>query len=270
MDDRASMDSDLKGKITHLREILKKYTSVAIAFSGGIDSTVLLDNACEVFPDGRVAAVNVVSCLVAKRSSQLAGEVFSRHFEGRCSYRQIHVDPLSWEGFAENSAERCYVCKKSMYSALLTFTQSEKIEVLLDGTNADDLGAIRPGYQAILELGIKTPLAEAGLKKDEIREYARSVGLTNAETPSNSCLATRLQTDISINRERLENIEAAESVLHELGFDGCRVRITGNHTILEVLENDIERCAQVDIRSNILERFKGIGLVSICLNLKGR
>lgn len=180
------------------------------------------------------------------------------------------MDPLGWDGFSENSSERCYVCKTNIYSHLLGLTRRGDIEVLLDGTNLDDLGQDRPGYRAILELGVRAPLAETKLTKNEIRAYARDVGLINADSPSNSCLATRLQRDVPISLTELKKIEAAEAVLIRLGISGCRVRIDRQYAYLEVQEDDIARVAEKQLRSTIFEQFGKIGLGSVCLVLKGR
>ncbi|WP_163336741.1 TIGR00268 family protein [Desulfopila sp. IMCC35008] len=259
----------LDHKIGHLRALLVELKSVAVAFSGGIDSTVLLDNACKVLPPGKVLACNVDSCLVARSGQALADKVLATHFAGRCGVLRIKEDSEKISGFKENPPERCYICKLHIYTSILKAIKDEQV-VLLDGTNSDDMMQDRPGIRAVREKNIKTPLEQCGLTKKEIRAYGRSRNLINADVPSNSCLATRIPPGIEINNGILGTIEAAEEFLLQQGFKGSRVRMGDGHTIIELSECDIERMLASDKRRATVEYCEKYNLGVPSLKLRGR
>jgi pyridinium-3,5-biscarboxylic acid mononucleotide sulfurtransferase len=253
-----------------LKEILRTLGTVAVAYSGGIDSTFLLHAACAALGNHGVIALQGVSCLLPTGTVEAAYNIFQRHFSGKAALRQIELDPLGWNEFVLNTRERCYFCKRRMYAIFKREMEKEGGFYLLDGTHADELKGLRPGLRAISELGVQTPLLETGFSKHEIREQARIIGLTNHDLPSNSCLATRIATDISIQSELLRVIDKAEHFLQERGFHGCRVRPGAERTVIEVGRDDLERIAQHTNRLFILEYFQTIGLSNVVLDLKGR
>jgi uncharacterized protein len=157
-----------------------------------------------------------------------------------------------------------------MYAIFKSEMEKEGGCFLLDGTHADELKGLRPGRRAISELSVQTPLLEAGFSKREIREQAGIIGLANHDLPSNSCLATRIATDVAIQSETLELIDKAEHFLHQRGFPGCRVRVGGERTVIEVRQDDLERIAQPTNRLFVLEYFQTIGLTNAVLDLNGR
>jgi pyridinium-3,5-biscarboxylic acid mononucleotide sulfurtransferase len=265
------MTAGFQVKYDKLKEILRTFSSVAVAYSGGIDSTLLLHAACVALENRGVIALQGVSCLLPTGTVEAANNVFQRHFTGKAALRQIELDPLNWNEFVLNTQERCYFCKKRMYTIFQSeMGKKESGFYLLDGTHADELKGLRPGLRAISELGVQTPLLEAGFSKHEIREQARIIGLANHDLPSNSCLATRIATDVVIQSRSLRLIDTAEHFLHERGFPGCRVRLGAERTVIEVRQDDLERIAQHTNRLFILGYFKTIGLSNVVLDLNGR
>ncbi len=257
-------------KARRLHEILKGFDRVAVAFSGGVDSTFLLHAACDALGDGRVTALLAVSCLMPRSALQNALRLFKRHFQGRAALQRFEFDPLRWQDFAANPPDRCYLCKKRIYEMFFDEMSKLGISTLLDGTNEDDLGKGRPGLRALGELGVATPLAESGLIKAEIRQLAKEAGLENHDLPSNSCLATRMEEKIPLAKEMLELIDSAERVLMENGFSGSRVRPFGQRTVIEVATGDIEKIASQNRRVEILYKFHCLGFDGVVLDLVGR
>ncbi|WP_457575616.1 ATP-dependent sacrificial sulfur transferase LarE, partial [Desulfomarina sp.] len=189
---------------------------VVVAFSGGVDSTLLLYAAIESIGPANVTAATLSSNIVPTIAAENCKQVFSRHFARKILLKEVKTDPFSWEGFTDNSVKRCYFCKKNMYRCLLdTLCRPGKDVSLIDGTNSDDLKADRPGYMALLELGVATPLADADLKKKEIRALARNFGLINFNKASNSCLATRIPTGTELNTAILRSVDRAEKFLFD-------------------------------------------------------
>ena len=259
-----------QAKYDRLLDILHAFNSVAVAFSGGIDSTFLLHAACDALGNGRVTALQGISCLLPTGTSQAASLMFERNFSKTAILRQVELHPLLWNEFVANDGERCYFCKKRTYSIFKRAMVQEGRHFLLDGTNADDLQARRPGLRAVSELGVQTPLLNAGLNKYEIRELARIIGLENHNLPSNSCLATRVATNIPIQTDILKLIDDSEHFLHEKGFHGCRVRPGAKWTVIEVRKDDLEKITLRANRVAILNYFQTLGLTSVVLNLQGR
>ncbi len=270
MADKIALGRGIAIKIAELRDNLSVYKKVAVAFSGGVDSTVVLDNCCRIFPPENVVVLHAHSCLQAKRVSLGVKEVLAKHFLHRCTYLEIECDPLEWPDFILNCNKRCYYCKKRTYGLLLQEKIREECDVLLDGTNADDLHQYRPGLKAVQELGIVSPLLQAQITKAEIREYAMEQGLINHALPSNSCLATRVAIETPITSEMLSVIEDAEEFLHSLGFAGARVRPEKDRTCIEVQVNDMTMIVENKMRRMIVEYFQSKELGPVFLGISGR
>ncbi len=263
-----------KDRVEQFHRILSGYERVGIAFSGGVDSSFLLKSALDVLGLDHVVVVHGRSCLQTSEEQQRAATWLSRH--GYCpSIEQLFIDlqPLSWQGFAENKHNRCYLCKSRMYTIFLQKLADKGVSFLLDGTNADDLKQDRPGLQAIRELGVQTPLAAAGLCKAQIRRMSKKLNLDTSDQSSSSCLATRLPYGLIITGEHLAKIAFWEAGLARFGFLGCRVRMDIRYdkgVYLQVIKEDVERLATPDMQVEVRRFFQSCGIDHVHINPKGR
>lgn len=264
----------LQEKEHRLESLLASYDRVAIAFSGGADSSLLLHKALEVLGKENVLVLTAQSCLLKEFERQKAATWLSRHGYGD-SVRQIFVElqPLSWDEFVQNPSDRCYLCKTKVYTLFLEHCVQDGIEHLIDGTNYDDLHGDRPGLRALQELHIGIPLADAELRKDEVRLLSRDLELDTWDQPSASCLATRIPAGLVITEKRMARIERMESCLESLGFSGCRVRLDLAHedkVFVQVLEKDIAALATRENRSTLAHLLNDFGVKKMYLDLVGR
>lgn len=249
---------------------LQSYRKIAIAFSGGVDSTLLMHAALIALGQKNVIALYARSTLNSAASIAASAMVFSTNFPHAQAMREIEVSPLTWPEFIVNNNNRCYYCKKRMYTVLQEATKGADYTSLADGTNIDDQREERPGLRAGIELQVLTPLADAGMTKADVRQSAEKFGLSNYDLPSNSCLATRISHNTPIAEKTLRVIELAEKFLHNHGFLGCRVRVQYFSTIVEVQEQDVIAFVEPANRTRVQSYFHSLQLAPVVLSLKGR
>lgn len=264
----------LRAKEQAVRRALARSGRVAIAFSGGADSSLLLWLALDTLGPAQVLVLTARSCLLPLRDLERAAGWPARHgLAGRVSHVFVDIQPLAWGEFTRNPADRCYLCKSRVYRLLLEQVRRQGFAQLLDGTNVDDLGSDRPGLRAIGELGIETPLAAVGLSKAEVRALSRELGLDTWDAPSASCLATRIPEGLTITAERLARIDILETHLEHIGCAGCRVRLDRFHedrVYVQVQEKDLPRLAGGRERTTLLDFFNDSGVTKVFLDLQGR
>lgn len=239
-----------------------------VAFSGGADSSLLLKAAIDVF-GVRVPAFFADSVLQTDADRLNAIETAGQL---GVALQVVEITPLQWPEFAVNPPDRCYLCKKKVY-LLFKGRLPQKYPVLFDGSNLDDLQQDRPGRRAIAELGIVTPLVEAGLSKTDVRRLGKYLGLPTWNRDSASCLATRIPTGTIITEENLQLVATYEKILLDLGFTGCRARLSADDpktVYLEVKEIDLTPVCQPRIRRRLNVEFKKTGVDKLWLSLLGR
>ena len=260
-----AIDAKILSKYDALKAWLSRRERAVVAFSGGVDSTLLLYAAKEAGLK-KLLAVTVVSPLLPE-GEQHEAEAFCAS-QG-VTRAVLQFDPFSVEGFRENPKDRCYHCKKHIFENIRALAEREGIECVCEGSNADDVSDYRPGMRAIRELGICSPLLEVGLSKTEIRALLNGFGLPCGNKPSLACLASRIPYGDAITEEKLIMADKAEQLLFSLGFSQCRVRIHGNIARIEVLPEDIPRFLDEGIRSGVDSVFKKLGFAYVTLDLKG-
>lgn len=250
-------------KISRLKSILAQNDNLLVAYSGGVDSSLLLKFAYDLLQE-RAVAITAISPSLSLREREQARQV-ARWIGAR----QVEIESHELENpeYLANSPRRCYFCKSEVYSLLVAYARENGFQVLVDGMNADDLSDHRPGRQAARELGIRSPLQEAGLSKTEIRTLARQVGLPNWDKPAAACLSSRVPYGTLISLEVLSQIEQAEQVLLDYGFREVRVRTHDQTARIEVPSEDIP--ALINRRQEILAALKKLGYVYITLDLAG-
>lgn len=253
----------MKEKLEHLRGLLAGFERVAVAYSGGVDSTLVLKVAHDVLGDN-VLAVTAVSASMPHYERSAAEDV-AREIGARVV--PVQTDEVGDDRYAANPPNRCYFCKTDVYDELLKAAAREGFTLLLDGTNADDEGDFRPGRQAAREHGVRSPLQEVGFTKEEIRLAARELGLPNWNLPSAPCLSSRVPYGTRITPEVLDQIGRGEWALRERGFREVRVRHHGNVARLEVPISDFERI--LAMREEIVARLKDAGYTFVALDLSG-
>ena len=255
--------NDIKEKQKALENRIQSLGRVAIAFSSGVDSTYLLKTAHDLLGDNAIAITAKAPNFM--KSETLEAEEFCKN-EG---IRQLIIDfnPLEVEEFRSNVKNRCYFCKKALFTEIKNCAKENGFEFILDGTNFDDLGDFRPGRKALEELEIISPLLESKLTKSDIRSLSEEVGLSTFSKPSYACLATRIAYDETITEEKLQMIDKAEEKLHSLGFIQSRVRMHGSLARIEVNKDDfpslIEHSEEID------SYLKSLGFSYVSMDLEG-
>ena len=256
---------DIYGKKEKLTEIIGSLGKTVIAFSGGVDSSFLLIMCKNILGDG-AAALTALSPVISMREQEQA-ESFCKSY----GIRQIILRPdiLSLDVFASNPPDRCYHCKKELFSALIREAKKEGFATVAEGSNLDDTGDYRPGMRALEELKIRSPLLEAGLTKEDIRTLSKELGLPTADKPSLACLATRIAYGEAITPDKLGMIEKAEDYLRDMGFGQVRVRMQGNAARIEIEPSRLPEITQGERAGEINRRLRELGFSFVSLDLGG-
>ena len=254
-------------KLNKLKEILKGLESVLVAFSGGVDSTFLLKVAVDTLGRENVLAVTATSESYPKReldeAIELAKIIGAKHI-------LIESGEVDIPEFQHNPKNRCYYCKHELFSMLKETADQNGIKHVLDGTNFNDVtGDHRPGKLAAEQLGIRSPLFEAGMTKDEIRYLSKMLGLPTWEKPEFACLSSRFPYGTAITREKLGMVDKAEDFLKELGFKQLRVRHHDDIARIEVEEKDLKKFLENGIKDKVIKKFKEIGYKYVTIDLQG-
>lgn len=264
-EDKVQLTDSQKEKLDLLKQILRNLGSLAVGFSGGVDSAFLLAVAHDVLGENVLAVTND-NAFVPNRE---VCEAKAFCMERRIRQIFVTVNPFEDEDIRKNSPERCYYCKRKIFGELIKTAKENGIEYVAEGSNLDDLGDYRPGLKAISELSVKSPLRDAGLTKDDIRALSKAMNLPTWSKPSYACLASRLVYGEEITEEKLDKIEKAEEFLISKGFLEERVRMHGNLARIEVPAKDIVKIASDETRNEIYDTIKALGFTYVTLDLKG-
>ncbi len=260
------MQIETEKQLEQLGSWLKPRGRLAVAFSGGVDSSLVLAAAMRYLDGDSVLAITgrseTLPATELAAARQLARDLGARH-------RVIDTRELDDEAFSANPPDRCYYCKREFWSRAASVAAGEGISCLADGTNADDTSGHRPGMRACEEAGVLHPLVEIGVGKQRVRAMARMLGLPNWDKPAQACLSSRLPYGTGITAEALARVEAAEDYLRELGLKQLRVRDHGGVARIEVPVEELRRLAADDLREAIVYRFRELGYDYVSLDLEG-
>jgi pyridinium-3,5-biscarboxylic acid mononucleotide sulfurtransferase len=257
--------SSADAKEKNLRRLMREMKTVLVAYSGGVDSAYLALIATQELRANAVCILGVspsVSQVQREEAVKIAVQ-FDYNFE------QINTEELANPDYQANPNNRCYFCKTELYGKLSAIAQQKNINYIVDGTNADDVGDYRPGKKAAAEIGVRSPLIESGLSKNEIRELSKKHGLPSWDKPASPCLSSRIAYGTPVTIERLTKVEKGEAVLRRLGFREFRVRLHDELVRLEIAPAELEKALNVESAEKLSAEFKRLGFRYVTLDLQG-
>jgi uncharacterized protein len=258
------IDSKLQKKLNKLSDILASYSEVAIAFSGGVDSTFLLKHAHDLLGDNVIA----VTAVAPNHAPDEIEEAIQFCTDEGIPHLLVNMDESFLDQIAHNPIDRCYICKTNIFTSLMSQPALEGM-VIADGTNLDDASDFRPGEKALSELGVYSPLRDAGFEKQDVRAALKSLGLAIWNKPSLACLASRIPYGEVITTQKLTAVYQLERLLRENGFAQVRVRHHGETARIEVLPEDMPKFFDVDFMNEVNETAKTVGFTYAALDLGG-
>ncbi len=262
--DRATSPS-LAEKRAVLEQVLSRCGSAVVSLSGGVDSATLSVLSHRLLGQ-RSLAVTGVSPSLSEHQQTLVRRVLARH---PMPHEWVSTDEMAEDGYQQNGPDRCFFCKQELYARLRRLADERGYAAVLDGTNAEDTGDVRPGRRAAALFGVRSPLLEAGLGKQEIRGLARSLDLPVAEEPASACLASRVPAPVRISTSVLRQVEAGEEILRGLGFSGFRVRHHGAMARIELAPEEISRALDPPVGTRLARGLEAVGYRRVAVDLRG-
>lgn len=248
-----------------LRTTMRELNKVLVAYSGGVDSAYLSLIATQELGENASCILGISPSVSAVQRAEAADTAAAFGF----NFSTLNTEELADPNYSSNPQNRCYFCKSELYKKLARAALGLEINYILDGTNADDLGDHRPGMTAAREKGVRSPLADVGMTKSEIRERSRELGLPGWDKPASPCLSSRVAYGIPVTIERLSKIERGEQFLRDLGFREFRVRVHGELVRIEVAPGELERALNKDVADSLAASFKNFGFRYVTLDLHG-
>ena len=254
----------VENKLGNLKEFISSYKSAIIAYSGGIDSSLVAQLTNSVLGRENTLVVIAVSPSLNKKEFELATNLAETN---NWNFKPIFTQEFSNDNYLKNDLSRCFYCKFELYEKLEKLFKVENYQAIFNGTNFDDLGDFRPGLDAAKKKNIVSPLVKCKINKNEVRQIARLIGLPNWDKPAQPCLSSRVPYGARISMDSLKKIERSENFLSDLGFLNFRVRIYGDLAKIEVSEDDFDKFSNYQLRQKILKNFKKFGFKFVSLDL---
>ncbi len=254
-----------ENKLENLKEFISNYTSAIIAYSGGIDSSLIAQLANNVLGKKNTLVVIAVSPSLNNKEFKLATNLAKMN---NWNFKPIYTQEFSNDNYLKNDLSRCFYCKFELYEKLEKIFEEEEYQAIFNGTNFDDLGDFRPGLDAAKKKNIVSPLVKCKINKNEVRQIAKLIGLPNWDKPAQPCLSSRVPYGVRISMDNLKKIERSENFLSDLGFLNFRVRMHGDLAKIEVSEDDFVKFSNHHLREKIIKNFKKFGFKFVSLDLK--